>query len=294
MNSTAPIHNSSISLLGGSTRFDLVISLTLLLLLLYPHRYWYVNIPLSVFAVAGFIFPVVRRSALLWFLVTIVIFIGTVINWYALDNHKYLLAYWCLAVACSLTVQNPQQVLAISARWLIFLVFALAVLQKIKVPHYLDSSFFYYELLFDSRFHGLAKYLAGMPEHMQTLNEAARRALINYDSLVTQVNLESTPRMSSVAAVITWWNLLIQVFIALAFIFNNDLLCRCRNVLLLIFLFTTYLFAPVVGFGWVLAIMGLAQVRNTQTRMMMCYLAAFLFLQVYRIPWGEILRWATV
>ncbi len=61
-----------------------------------------------------------------------------------------------------------------------------------------------------------------------------------------------------------------------------------RDAWLLIFLFFTYLVAPVIGFGWVLAIMGIAQTGIQHTRLRALYVFAFLYLQVYRVPWGKV------
>lgn len=276
------------AILEHENRFDLCVVLTLLLLLLYADSYWYIKIPLSVIAIVGFIYPGVRTSRALWAAATVIVAVGLVSNWYAVDNHKYLLGYWCLAVCLALLARSPDRTLAISARWLIVPVFLLAVVQKTLSPDYLSGAFFYYELLLDDRFAGLAKYIGGVPDHLRQLNEAARRALVNFDSSLTAVRLQGTPPLAVLGGFVTWWNYLIQAVIALAFALpRSNRFARTRDAWLLLFLFTTYLFAPVIGFGWVLAIMGIAQTDRDQVRVRGLYVAAFLFLQVYRIPWSE-------
>jgi len=270
------------------SRFDLSLALSLLLLLLYSHRYWYIQTPLSVIALTALIFPQVRTSPSLWAVATFLVAVGTYINWYSVDNHKYLLAYWCVAIFGALLTRDPEQTAAKAAHRLIGLVFLFAVLQKTISDDYLNRTFFYYELLLDERFSGLAKYLGGIPDQINALNMAARRALVNYDSTLTEVHLRGTETIAKLALLITWGGYLIEVIIGAAFLTPPATwLSRMRDVWLLVFLFSTYLFAPVIGFGWVLAIMGIAQTEIQRTRIRALYVVAFLFLQVYRIPWRE-------
>lgn len=279
------------SVFSAGNRIHLSVVLTLLLLLLYAHRAWYVNLPLSIIAIAALIFPVLSCSRVVWAVVTVIVTLGSLENWYALDNHKYLLGYWCLALFCFFSrVASPLD-LAKTARCLIGLVFALAVLQKTAYGDYLDSSFFYYELLLDERFGWLARHFGGVPDHVVELNVAARNALLNFDSRLVTVRLEGRPNLDLIASVITWWNYLIQLAIAAAFLLPGpDSLRKYRDIFLLVFLVTTYLFAPVIGFGWVLATMGVAQTTDEQTGTRVAYVGAFLLLQSYRIPWSEV--WA--
>jgi hypothetical protein len=270
-------------------RFDLSLALSLLLLLLYPHNYWYIQTPLSVIALAALIFPPVRKSPFVWAVAAIIVSAGTYINWYTVDNHKYLLAYWCVAIFCALLTRDPELCAEKTAHWLIGLVFFFAVLQKTISDDYLNTTFFYYELLLDERFSGVAKYIGGVPDYMNTLNMAARRALVNYDSALNEVYLGGTRNLANLALIMTWCGYLIELIIGAAFLApRSTWLSKWRNVWLLLFLFSTYLLAPVIGFGWVLAIMGIAQTGPEQKRFRALYVLAFLFLQIYRIPWGQL------
>ena len=63
-----------------------------------------------------------------------------------------------------------------------------------------------------------------------------------------------------------------------------------RHGLLLTFCFTTYALAPVAGFGWLLATMGLAQCRPGQSVLRGAYVAVFILILMYsEIPWTGIL-----
>ena len=67
-----------------------------------------------------------------------------------------------------------------------------------------------------------------------------------------------------------------------------------RHGLLLTFCFTTYALAPVAGFGWLLAAMGLAQCRPHQSVLRGAYVAVFILILMYaEVPWSGILAdWA--
>jgi hypothetical protein len=273
----------------AENRLHLSVVLTLLLLLLYPHSYWYIKLPLSLFAIAALIFPRIGCGAATWFCMSLIIGLGSLDNWYALDNHKYLLGYWSFALFVNLIRKPDLAGLAKAARWMIGLTFLFAVVQKTVSRDYLDSSFIHFEMLFDPRFRGLAGVLGGTPDHFVDWNRAALDALVAYDSQLESVSLRTGAGVGLVSWVITWWNYAMDVVLAAAFLLPRPLwLARCRDVLLLGFLVTTYFFAPVIGFGWVLAIMGVVQTGAPHVRARVAYVAAFLLLQSYRIPWSEV------
>jgi hypothetical protein len=63
-----------------------------------------------------------------------------------------------------------------------------------------------------------------------------------------------------------------------------------RHVALVLFCVTTYALAPVAGFGWLIATMGLAQCRPNQQALRVAYITAFLLILLYsEIPWTGVL-----
>lgn len=271
-------------------RLELALLLTLLLLVFHPPRYLYVSLPLSVLALVAILMPPLRRSRLLWLLAALLVGAAAVGHWQTTDNHKYLLAYWCLAIACALSTSDPGPSLARIARWLVAAVFALAVAQKLLASDYLSSDFFYFALLFDERFAFLARHLGGVSEFSRELNEAARRALVNYDSGLEAVKLASASgTLPVVARLVTWWTVLLEAAIAAVYLAPKTArLARWRHPLLLLFVFSTYLFAPVAGFGWLMIVLGVAQLGPAATRMRLAYLLSVVVLQAYRYPWSSL------
>ncbi len=68
---------------------------------------------------------------------------------------------------------------------------------------------------------------------------------------------------------------------------------RFRQILLIIFLVTTYPIATVIGFGWLLCIMGFAQVDSPeQWRTKIGFLFVFFLMELYLVPWASIFNGA--
>ena len=102
--------------------------------------------------------------------------------------------------------------------------------------------------------------------------------------------------MRVVAAIETWGGVLLEALIAtLFFIPVEGPLRTARHAALLMFCMTTYALAPVAGFGWLLATMGLAHCRPNQRVLRGAYLAVFILILLYsEIPWSRVLADWTV
>jgi hypothetical protein len=276
---------------AATGRLELSLLLTLLLLVFYPPRHLHVSLPLSAIALVAILMPPLRRSRILWLLAALLAGASAFAYWQETDNHKYLLAYWCLAICCCLCTRDPDPSLAATARGVLAAVFSLAVLQKVISGDYLTSGFFHFALLFDERFAWLARHVGGVSEFSSELNESARRALVNYDSVLAAVKLSSeSGTLPIVARFVTWWTVALEGTIALAHMVpRSTWLSRWRHPLLLFFVFSTYLFAPVIGFGWLMIILGVAQLEPSATRMRLVYLLSIVVLQAYKYPWSSLL-----
>lgn len=264
--------------------------LTLPLLLLHVDRYWYVRVPVIALGLAGLIFTSVRRSPTFWFLLTTVLAAGIFYNWLAVDNHKYLLAYWCLALFVAMRSAHGEESLAVSARWLLGLTFLFAVFWKMASPDFLAGDFFEFAFFFDSRFSSrlVALGLAN-PGHVE-VNQAALRALTADDATMTTARLVLPADLHRLSMAFTVWALVMEVAIATAFLApSRSRLSRPRDALLLVFVTTTYAFAPVTGFGWLLVTMGLAQCGRSRHRIRLAYLVALFLVQAFRLPWPQLL-----
>jgi hypothetical protein len=102
-------------------------------------------------------------------------------------------------------------------------------------------------------------------------------------------------RLQLLAMILTWGGLVLEALVAvlcLSPLSGRDALLR--HVALLLFCVTTYAFAPVAGFGCLLAAMGLAQCLSPGRMLQSGYVVVFVLVLLYaEIPWASVLaRWS--
>ena len=122
-------------------------------------------------------------------------------------------------------------------------------------------------------------------------NRAFLEALPEGAELLHPAAFVEPPRLRMFAAAATWGGLALEALIALlCLIPARGRLLVARHAALLAFCATTYALAPVAGFGWLIAAMGLAQCRPHQHLLRRAYVSAFLLILMYsEIPWTEVL-----
>jgi hypothetical protein len=272
----------------------LVTGATLVVVLLATTDAWYVAAPVSVLAGAALVCPALRDRPLLWWALVGCLGAGVHQAWTTADNHQYLIIYWVLAVAFAAGSTDPARARAIAARWLLAAVFLLATVWKVSNPAFVDGSFFEFTLLTDPRFVPAASVLGGVETSDLALNRTVFDAMEGAGPGASIALLGHTARLALVADVLTVWTLAIEGAVALAFLRRGtSWLGRHRDHLLITFTATTYLAAPVLGFGWLLLVLGLAQVRGTRDHLRLLYVAAFVVVRIGATPLAELAaRWA--
>jgi hypothetical protein len=259
----------------------LATALTLVAFLLQPPGPPQIRIPAQALAALGLLWPRALFSPGLWALLAALAAARVALDWPLADNHAYLGGLWCLAIALALLGTRPGEQLALSARALVALVFGFAVLWKgVLSPDYLDGTFFRVTLLLDPRFEPAARWLGGLdPERLAGNREALLSALRSGGSAAPA--LVEPARFAWAVAGSTWWTLLVEVALALAFSLPR-VPGRLRHGLLVLFCATTFAIAPVAGFGWLLVAMGLAQTAPGVAGWRIAYLAAALLILLFR------------
>jgi hypothetical protein len=270
--------------------------LTVVLLLTATPDQWYLRGPL----VAVFALAVAYRRWLatpqFWYVVATLLGTTVYLNWESSDNHKYLFVYWCLALCGAFSLPQAQQAaaLASSSRWLIGLCMLLAAMWKLAMPDYRDGSFFEYTLLADERFAYFTSTIAGLS--LKAL--ADNRALVELvreghlrGANISSVVFSTSPAIGYLAQAMTWWTVAIESLLAIAFLAPDRRVTAVgRNTLLLIFAATTYVIAPVRGFGWMLMLLGLGQCEERERAFRPLFLAALVLIQLYTLPVAAIVE----
>jgi hypothetical protein len=281
------------------SRWDVLLRLTLIEILLRPAGPWTILPFILLFACAGIIFTTLLRSPLLWIILFALISARIVADWPIPDNHIYLLAYWCLLLFLAFRSALPDFTLKQGSRLLIGFAFLLAVLWKgILSPDYRDGRFFRVTFLTDERFAATSMLIGDLTKAQLKENREYLIPLPEGAELLTPPRLVEPPRLRAFSMVATWAALSLEALVAILFLLPeramfSRALQKWRHILLLTFCLLTYPFASVAGFGWLLLVMGLAQCKPEQRMMKAAYVTAyFLVLLFSEIPWARaILEW---
>jgi hypothetical protein len=275
---------------------DSVLTLTAIILLLRPLDVWWVTPFILMAACLSLLSRAVRRTPVTWIVVALLVTVRIVVVWPLSDNHIYLLAYWCLAIGLALSGATPAATLSTSSRWLLAGAFAMAVLWKAALsPDYVDGRFFRVTLLTDERFADASLVFGGLSREQMAQNRAFLEPLPEGAELLTPPPFVEPPRLRAFAAAATWGGLILEGLIALTCLIPaSGWLAIARHGLLLSFCVTTYALAPVAGFGWLIATMGLAQCHSRQRVLRAAYVAVFILILMYsEVPWAGVLAdWA--
>jgi len=279
----------SLPILRGAESFEVAASMTVVLLFFYTEGNWYVRIPIVVIAVFGILHRPLLADNNFWFALAVFSAGALYQNWYRVDNHKWLICYWCIALSAASADADRTATLRRNARWLIALAFLFATAWKLMSKDFLDGTFFYYTLLTEGRFDTITKLVAGAPGSAFTAAGNALHAIRHVSGTSTASEaLYSSNRLLLFARMMTWWTLFIEAAIGISFALpRRFVIARIRDAFLLVFLFTTYTSATVVGFGWVLAIMGFAQSEEEARGRRLLYVAAFVLIFIYTGPWSD-------
>jgi hypothetical protein len=168
----------------------------------------------------------------------------------------------------------------------------MAVIWKaVLSPDYVDGRFFRVTLLTDERFADAALVFGGLSRTDMTANRTFLEPLPEGAELLDPPPFVEPPRLRAFSAVATWGGLALEVLVALlCFLPAMRAVELGRHAALVLFCVTTYALAPVAGFGWLIAAMGLAQCRQDQPILRGTYLSVFLLVLLYtEIPWTGVL-----
>jgi len=269
---------------------DIARLLTLLLFILHGPKGWYVKVPLIILSITGILIREVRSSPGFWFTIAMFMLAHDIVGWSSVDNHKWLYAWWCIALGMTALAPPESQlsVIKINARLLIGLAMAFAVVWKLLSVDYLDGTFFKWELLNDSRFRGVAQYVGGMDEQALNKNRDIRRSIHKSfrkdPKPIESAKMNSGPRIDAIALAMTWWTIIIEFLFALSCLWPGDgSIARLRALTILVFIATTYLLAPVQGFGWMVIVLGFVQCPEQYRKLRASFLLSLVLIYLYRM-----------
>lgn len=265
-------------------RLDIVPQMTLLLLLLFNLNYYgEFSLFLLILATLPVIFPVLFRSEIFWFIAGIGQTVHILSSYFLVDDHKYLLAYWCLVLWLTFKAPAAKRIaiLSFNARVLTGLVMLFAVAWKSLISsHYVSGTFFYFRLMTDFRFAPLLAMLGFQPGLRPEENHIALDLLtqsVHTGVPFTEIALYPSDQVLWLAHFFTWSTVLLEGALAFTFLTNLGP-PRLKHYLLQIFILVTYAVVPVIGFGWLFIAMGIAQCPPEWRHIRLIYVVLFVLL----------------
>jgi hypothetical protein len=270
---------------------DSVPYLTLFLAAVFGFQAWLFQLSVQLALLTVLLVPTAARRPALWGLLAIAASITLVQERDMADNHKYLLCYW-LWVMCVAHIPSERaltdRIIRFNARFFLIFIFLGAAVQKFLSATYLTGSMFELELLLDDRFRAFA-HLVGIDHSIG--EESVRRVLQLQNPYVqvldNKLKLPADDHVHSVAMLVTAYDFYVQVAIGVLLLFCRKVTDITADILLLFFIFTTYIPAPVLGFGFTLAILGFALAKERSQYLSAAYLLAMVAVLFYQVPWRD-------
>ncbi|MBR8827920.1 MAG: hypothetical protein DSM107014_08460 [Gomphosphaeria aponina SAG 52.96 = DSM 107014] len=265
----------------------LVLRLTLLLLLFYGSSSILLDIPLRIVCSLMLLLPILQTNQIMWVIICALVWWINAIDWFALDNHKILIGYWCLVCALAVSSKVTDKVLAWNGRMLIGLTFLFATAWKIMAGEYGDGSFLLYTFLSDRRVELMATFIGSISPDILQQNRLLEALLRYQPHILGSTTVSSSPQLELFTLAASYWTLIIESAVAVSFLGGGmSRLFLLRDWILILFIATTYFLLPVLGFAYILMIMGFAQCPPQNNTIKIAYICLFGLLQFARFPWN--------
>jgi hypothetical protein len=179
----------------------LILRLTVVMMLLHSASSWELDVVRRLLCGMMLLSRKMLLNRSLWLLlVGCTLWLNT-LDWFTIDNHKFLIAYWCVACAFAVGADRPEWVLRVNARRLIALVFLFAVGWKLIGGEYLDGEFLHYTLQTDSRLAVPAQVVGGLDAADLATNRNIEQVLRQFPDPVLGATLNSSNRLERFAVV---------------------------------------------------------------------------------------------
>lgn len=265
--------------------------LTLVLAIIFGFDHWLFRVVSGTCFLMFALRPSSLRRPQFWFALALAGTVTIILTWEQVDNHKYLLVYWTWVLFIVHLFNHPDQqkrILLFNARFFLCLIFLAASVQKLSSPSYRSGEMFEHYLYVDPRFAAFGKLIGIHP----AVGDAVTRQMHFLRSPFADVegndiHIAGSDRAQIAAMAMTWSDLGLQFTIGALMLFRWPRTEQIAHVLLLFFIFTTYVPAPVFGFGWILAIMGFTLAKDKFPKIATVYILSFFAILLYQLPWRD-------
>jgi hypothetical protein len=285
-----PLHALA-EFVGNLDFLETIRLLTLVLAVVFGVAHWLFEIVAQIGFLLFALRPRLLRRPEFWLALAVAGTFGIILHWEVTDNHKYLLVYWLWVLFFAHLFISPEQqerTIRCNARFFLCLIFLVASAQKLSSPSYRSGEMFEHLLYVDSRFAAFGKLVGVDP----SVPDAVKKRIAFFRSPFAQVEgneleIPGSDRARAAALVLTGWDVSLQLSIGALLLLRRPMTDKFAHILLLFFIFTTYIPAPVLGFGWILAIMGLTLAKERFPKIAVVYMISFVAILLYQVPWRE-------
>jgi hypothetical protein len=265
--------------------------LTLVLSVIFGFEHWLFETIARICLLVFVLQPRSIRRPGFWLILSLAGTLVTILDWERTDNHKYLLDYWLWVLFIAHLFAQPdyaRRLIRFNARFFLCLAFLAASAQKLSSPSYRSGAMFEHYLYTDSRFTAFGKLIGidpAVPDAVEKRIALLRSPFAEVDGNELQIPGSDRARVAALA--MTWWDVSLQLLIGALLLFRLQRTDEIAHILLLFFIFTTYLPAPVFGFGWILAIMGFTLANDKFPKIAAVYILCFFAILIYQLPWRD-------
>lgn len=265
--------------------------LSLFLAVIFGFDHWLFQSAAWICLLVFMLHPPAVGKAAVWLALAVAGTVAIVADWQAADNHKYLLVYWLWVLfICHLfrDARHKRQTIVFNARFFLCFVFLAAATHKLASPTYRSGEMFESFFYLDERFTAFGKLIGIDP----SVPDAVQKSVAFFKSPFSEVInnelvVSGSDRARTAAWALTWYDVAIQLAIGALLLFRRSGTDKIAHLLLLFFILTTYLPAPVFGFGWILGIMGFALAKEKFTGIAAAYVICLGVIILYQVPWRD-------
>lgn len=230
----------------------------------------------------GLVVPGMARNRWIWLVLFGFLVVSPIARpWAELDNHNWLQVYWLAATALSRWAIHPDATLRVAARLLVGFAFLFATTWKLISPEFVTGAFFDVTFSTDRRLGDVAVALGlqeeGLTSSNQRLITAWRRPL---EQPLPEAVVVS-PAVAAITPLLSWLTILLEGAVAVTFLAPLRQRWRwLRDIVVLLFVVTTYPTAPVTGFGLLVLSMAVVTSELPSRQRTVIYVAAFVFVSL--------------
>lgn len=263
----------------------LALRLTLLMLIIYggtPSPF--LGSLLRIICGIMIICPPLTASRFMWITISTILVFYNAFYWVIYTNFDYLITYW--SIACTIVVfsEEPNEVMGWNARMLIGLCFLFAATWKFIGGEYLDGTVQHFVFLNDHRMENLSS-IFGLGKDVLAENRGLLGMIREMPGKDVGVTLKTSTSMHIFCVITSYWTILIESAIAIVFLLTLPRwFGKVRDVLLIIFIISTYFFFPVPVFAFAITLLGFAQCSLHRRKTRITYLLLLVMLQLSTLP----------